>query len=574
VSNDSDELAGSRAETQTCADGESRPAAAALLVPGLTVLWHPDPGRVGERAALGALASGREERLSRQEPTFASPGVCGPRPLGDPYLSRRPIRLAAGGTPGAVRLLCGETRTAVEVDGEPVSGALELDAAAVERGVVLLLAGRVALVLSLVDPVGAPRLPDFGLVGESPPMLRLRQEIERVAGLSVPVLLRGATGTGKEIVARALHGAGPRRRRPFLALNMGAIPPSLAAAELFGVARGAYTGAERARSGHFARASGGTLFLDEIGEAPPEVQVLLLRALECGEIQPVGAEEAVAVDVRLIAATDSDLEAAIAADRFRAPLLHRLSGYEIVLPPLARRREDVGRLALHFLARELAALGESGRLAPPPRPDGQPWLPAAVMASLARYSWPGNVRQLANVVRRLAIAGRAAGTVRLDDETTALLAERPPQPAPGPPAPSASAERPSGRRAGAGSDAGTGPGPGDARSAHPAAARAPDRAAGGRGYRDPTEVSEDELIAALRANRWRPQAAAAQLGISRPSLYARIERSARIRKATDLGNDDIEQAARECGGDVQAMAAILEVSPAGLARRMKRLGLA
>jgi two-component system nitrogen regulation response regulator GlnG len=177
------------------------------------------------------------------------------------------------------------------------------------------------------------------------------------------VLLRGETGTGKELAARALHDAGPRRRRGFLAVNMGAVPPTLAAAELFGAARGAFTGADQKRIGYFTRADGGTLFLDEIGETPAEVQILLLRALDNREIQPVGGGDPQPVDVRLIAATDADLEGAMAAVRFRSTLLHRLSGYEIFLPQLRDRREDFGRLFLHFLSQELEATGQTGRLA-------------------------------------------------------------------------------------------------------------------------------------------------------------------------------------------------------------------
>ena len=148
----------------------------------------------------------------------------------------------------------------------------------------------------------------FGLTGDSAALVLLCREIRRVSTVATPVLLRGETGTGKELVARAIHTSGPRRARPYLAVNLGALPPALAAAELFGAARGAFTGADRSRSGHFERADGGTLFLDEIGEAPPEVQILLLRALESGEIQPVGSEAPLRVDARIVAATDADLE--------------------------------------------------------------------------------------------------------------------------------------------------------------------------------------------------------------------------------------------------------------------------
>ncbi len=390
--------------------------AGAFLVPGLTILFHPQAERIGERVALPGLASGREEQLSRLEPAFSHPGRSAPRPLADPHLSRRPVRLLPGAEPGSVRLLCAAGGTSVVLDGEAVAEARELTGEQLERGAVLLLANRVVVLLSLLDPVGGSGLPAFGLVGESAPMVQLRREIQRVVGLGVPVLLRGETGTGKELVARALHESSPRAGRPFLAVNMGAVPATLAAAELFGAARGAFTGADRKREGYFERADGGTLFLDEVGETPQEVQVLLLRALETGEVQPVGGE-AVDVDVRLVAATDADLESAVTAGRFRAPLLHRLSGYEIAIPPLRRRRDDFGRLFLAFLRRELAEIGESDRLAIPP--GGRPWMPAALVARLAAFDWPGNVRQLRNVVRQLVIAGRDGG-----DEGMWLQAER------------------------------------------------------------------------------------------------------------------------------------------------------
>ncbi|HEY4573142.1 MAG TPA: sigma 54-interacting transcriptional regulator, partial [Thermoanaerobaculia bacterium] len=219
-------------QTDTQAESAGASPAGPVYVPGLTVLYHPDAERTGERIALPGLSSGRREALARGEPAFSQPGSALLRPLADPYLSRRPIQLLPGAEPGGVRLSCGESGTAVTVDGETAQGDLEIPPVRLERGAVLLLAGRVVLLLSQLDPVGVAGAPDFGLVGESAPMLALRREIQRVAGLDVPVLLRGETGTGKELVARALHDAGPRRNCPYVAVNMAAIPASLAAAEL------------------------------------------------------------------------------------------------------------------------------------------------------------------------------------------------------------------------------------------------------------------------------------------------------------------------------------------------------
>ncbi len=394
-------------------------SASELRVPGLTILAHPDVGRIGERAALTALMSGNAVALSRLEPSFGAPGEAQRRPMAVPHLSRQPLKLVATGV-DSFRLLRNRSRTRVLADGVAVDQSYDFSAEDVERGIVLLLADRVALILHPLDPAPPMDVPRFGLVGESTGIVAVRQQIARVADLKVPALVRGETGTGKELVATAVHQASPRRTKPFVPVNMGAIPATLAAAELFGAARGAYTGANRRRTGYFARAEQGTLFLDEIGETPPEVQVLLLRTLETGVVQPVGAETSLKVDVRILAATDSQLESEIAAGRFRAPLLHRLSGYEIRLPPLRERRDDIGRLFVHFLRQELEELGEAWRLDDPAAMP-RPWLTASVVARLAGWSWPGNVRQLRNVARQLAIGNRGEPRLELVPEVEVLL---------------------------------------------------------------------------------------------------------------------------------------------------------
>ncbi|MEO1085480.1 MAG: sigma-54 factor interaction domain-containing protein, partial [Acidobacteriota bacterium] len=282
--------------TDTRLDTELGAAADAVRIPGLTILWHPDVRRIGERAPLTALRSGRSAELSRLTPEFMHPGGGSRHPLGESRLSRSPIRLVPAPGGDGVRLEAAGSRTPVEIDGRPFDGAHTISAERLDRGAVLLLGGRVVLLLHLLDPQ-APDLPRFGLVGESPGLIKVRSAIRQVADLDVTVLLRGATGTGKELVARALHDASPRRNGPFVAVNMAAVPASLAAAELFGAAKGAFTGADRQRAGYFQRAEGGTLFLDEVGETPPEIQALMLRALETHEIQPVGADQPKRVDV-------------------------------------------------------------------------------------------------------------------------------------------------------------------------------------------------------------------------------------------------------------------------------------
>ncbi len=505
-----------------------------LRVPALTLLAHPNPWRVGERVLLPALGSGRAVPLSRLSPLFAQPGDETARPLADLHLSRTPFRLAPGEQPGSIRLVL-EAGDRVELFGTRVAD--EISASEIERGVVLLLAHRVALLLHLLPPFLPPEAERFGMIGDSAALVLLCREIQRVSAVATPVLLRGETGTGKELVARAIHTSSPRRDRPYLALNLGAVPPALAAAELFGAARGAFTGADRRRAGHFERADSGTLFLDEVGEASPEVQVLLLRALESGEIQPMGSEAPLRVDARVVAATDADLEAAVVQGRFRAPLLHRLRGFEIRLPPLRERRDDVGRLLLAFLRQELAAM-DRAHLLDDPGPHGRPWLPAALVARLADHDWPGNVRELRNVARQIAVGCRDAEEAEMPAPVGRSLAapapsgERPPAPAEG--------ERPAPRS----------------------------RVV----YRPITEVADDELLAVLRASRWNLADAAGRLRVSRTSLYTLVARHGGIRKAGDLSREEIAAALESSSGDLAAAADALGVSPHGLKIRRTELG--
>jgi anaerobic nitric oxide reductase transcription regulator len=236
------------------------------------------------------------------------------------------------------------------------------------------------------------------ILGASPVIKRLRREIELVARSDFSVLVQGETGTGKELVARAVHAASARRHEPIIHVNCAALPDNLAEAELFGHRRGAFTGATVDRPGKFEIADRGTLFLDEIGELPLPLQPKLLRALQEGEIQRVGADHTLKVDVRVLAATNRDLPAAVAAGRFRADLFHRLNVYPLVVPPLRERGEDIALLGGYFcdLARRRVGVG-------PVRLD------ASALEALAAYPWPGNVRELENVISRVVL--RQSGVV-------------------------------------------------------------------------------------------------------------------------------------------------------------------
>ncbi len=232
------------------------------------------------------------------------------------------------------------------------------------------------------------------LLFQDPLMEQALCDLPQIAGSSQSVLIQGESGTGKELVARAVHELSLVSEGPFVALNCGAIPESLLEDELFGHEKGAFTGAQKMRKGHFEQAHGGTLFLDEIGEMPLNFQVRLLRVLEDGIIQRVGGERPIAVKVRIIAATHINLEKAVTSGLFRQDLLYRLNILLVQLPPLRLRPADIHLLAKHFLQRSLQDMQRC-----PPWPD----LDEESLALLAGYDWPGNVRELRNIMTRLAV---------------------------------------------------------------------------------------------------------------------------------------------------------------------------
>jgi len=230
------------------------------------------------------------------------------------------------------------------------------------------------------------------IITRSPLMKAVLHQAEKAASSAIPVLIEGESGVGKELVARAIHGSGPRRAKPFVAVNCGAIPDTLVESILFGHERGAFTGATEKHVGKFAEANGSTLFLDEVGELPPAAQVKLLRALQEGEIEPVGARRSLPVDVRVISATNRDLVADVKSGRFRQDLFYRLHVFPLSVPPLRERTEDIPDLVRHFLARFCAEEGKTIKT-----------VSGDAMMLLRGLSWPGNVRQLENAVFRAVV---------------------------------------------------------------------------------------------------------------------------------------------------------------------------
>lgn len=481
----------------------------------LTIVWHPDTARVGEQYVGAGFAGGIE--LNRFAPLFGRPGAAG-LPLGHGAISRERL-LIVRDPAGEIAIQPPASRMVVELNGQPVTGAVRLSAADVEQGQMLALGRTVLLCLHWMHCLPRENAVP-GLVGVGAAAIALRDQIRQVAPTSLPVLLLGETGTGKEIAARAIHALSPRSKAALVTANMAALNESLAAADLFGAAKGAYTGAQVARAGLFAEAEHATLFLDEIGNTPASVQPMLLRVLEGGDYRPLGAAADRHSNARLIAATDQDLE----HSGFNPALLRRLENFVIHLPPLRARREDIGVLLVHLLALESAADGACVDL------------PFGVVGALACHDWPGNIRQLSNVLRRIRLALLAGETPAL----ALLLGE-------------------SGARDGARA------------VAEPVVGRK--AAAPPKPRKKPAELSEDEVLAAMEENAWNIMAAAGALAISRPTMYKLLESHRQIRRAELIPAEEVVQAYADSAGNIQRCASRLKTPSEALRRRINLLGL-
>ncbi len=487
----------------------------------LTVIFHADVARIGERATVRFTAGNTPWILGRHSPLFQAPTGGQPRALDDRFISRQALQFTLHGRQLTITRFAAASRC--RVGASELFDEVDVAWEQLRAGVTLFLGHSVVLLLRLGDgdaqrPEGAAGVTT--LRGSSACMSQIRAQVARIAACDLDVLVRGETGTGKELVATAIHRASRRAGTPMVSVNMAAIPGELAAAALFGSARGAFTGAERAVPGYFVQADGGSLFLDEIGDTAPEVQPLLLRALQQREIQAVGGAIR-HVDVRVISATDAVLGGG--GSEFKQALRHRLGACEIVLPPLREHPEDIGELLLHFLRESAAELGREHLL---PHAHTSPleiaaW--AVLFLAFVSYSWPGNVRQLENFARQVVLASEQ-GPV-MNEHLRAAFAE------------------------------------GDV-NFRSGSLRVPRRRM--------QDIDDAAFASAMLANDFEIMRVAEFLGVSRAAVYRRIEASPTYRLASDISNDELLPLLREYAGDSAAVARRLRVSLSGLRNQLRK----
>lgn len=488
---------------------------ASAPVLAITILWHPQRERIGEQmlgpAAGGAIAMNRFAPLFAPLSTHPGAGHDG-TPLGERSITREPVHIRFVAE-GGIQIDHVRGKMGLELNGQPSNETDQFTAGELDRGIVIGLGSQVFVCLHLMRSL--PRAANVpGLIGVGDGAIKMREAIAQVAGTNMPVLLLGETGSGKEVAAQAIHALSARRSGRFVAINMATLSESLAAAELFGAVKGAYTGAANNRLGWFAEAGDGSLFLDEIGDTPPSVQAMLLRVLESGDYRPLGASADAKSNARIVAATDQDL----GAGGFNQALRRRLEAFVIRVPALRERREDIGVLVRHFLEAEAA---------------GDAWsLPFELLSQVFNGDWPGNVRQLAHAMRRVAL-DLQAGIVPVLEQSVVM--------------PGAAMQV-----------------PGSANTA--AVSPRPMR-------RKVSELSDDDLVEAMEKSQWQILAASKALGISRPTVYKLLEAHPRIRFPANISEEEIRAAWEACEGDIQQCASRLMTPAEALRRRVGQLGI-
>jgi len=480
----------------------------------LTIIWHPELERIGEQT----IVTGQNLHLSRYHPLFCQPEQPG-LPLGHGGISRSPLELSID-VQGGVTIAVPAGRMLVELDGKEIQGNHYVQPDQISNGAILGLGRAVLLCLHWLTALPKHNAIE-GLIGVGSSTQKVRDLIRQVATTDATVLLLGETGTGKEVVAQAIHSLSLRKHKPLVSVNMAALNDDLAAADLFGAAKGAYTGAQTARNGFFQEAEDATLFLDEVGNAPASVQPMLLRVLETGDYRPLGATKDLTTTARIIAATDQDLY----GGGFNPALLRRLESFVINLPPLRNRREDVGVLIAHLMqSPSLANIANKN-------------LSFTLLTQFATYDWPGNIRQLRHFLKRV-LLGIAANeppsfSSLIDIPLQRITYSAEPANAYLPPTPS-STEKQTRKKL--------------------------------------NELSDEDVIKALEANEWNIQSAAQALGISRPSMYKLIEANSKIRRVEKISAKEIRSAWQASNGDIEVCASVLKTPAEALRRHLRGLG--
>jgi len=494
----------------------------------LTIVFHPDTRRIGESTPFDKPGKSNTRILGRCVPCFKPLGEgWSATALNDRYVSMEALRLHY--SRGEIVITRDSSACRAQVGGRELNDEVRLSRAQLAAGVPIVLGGRIVVLLRLLSPLRQTAnraLPDKSMLGGSAYMAKLKAQIALLAATDFDVLIRGETGTGKELVAQALHAASNRAAAKMVAVNMAAIPATLAPTLLFGSARGAFTGADKASAGYFSQAEGGTLFLDEIGETPAEVQSQLLRALQQREIQVVGGPIR-KIDLRLISATDARLEEQ--SCDFKAALHHRLAQSEIQLLPLRQHPEDIGDLLLTFIDKAVASLGR-----PPifPLAESPPKL-IAMWAELfhqfVTYQWPGNIRELDNFAQQVALVSELGPVI---PELIQL------------------------RMAGH-----------DTADKEAEAPAATSRALTSEDY------SDQEFLEGYKDADYEVVKTARQLGLSRQAVYRRISEFPGLCLASELSDDQIRAALISYGDDLTATALRLRVSRVALRERIRSVAI-
>jgi two-component system nitrogen regulation response regulator GlnG len=488
------------------------------------IMSHPLLERVGHYYFYPLQTQNSYFDINRTTPVF-SPNAM---PLADPYINRSGLRIRYQ-SDDHFTLSKQNPNLELIVDKQPVYDNIALTRASLTIGVVLQLNQRVCLLLKLCPPVQPISHSRFLMHGLSHSLNQVCQQIAFLSPTNEPVLIRGATGTGKELVAQAIVQNSPRRDKPFISVNLGALSPALAAAELFGSSKGAYTGAQKQRNGFMQAADGGTLFLDEIGEANSEVQAMLLRVLETGELFAVGSTVPTQVDVRIIAATDARLDKMISQEKFKAPLLYRLANFELNLENLSERKQDISLLFVHFAHQICQELN----IKPAQNLLEDTWLPSQLMQQLLDYHWPGNIRELRNVVRQIIISANNSPVLSLPTEFATKLTP------PSAPLPESSTQ-----------PAHTKPAP---------------------LKRKPATISKDELLDALTQCDHEVSKTADLLNTSRASIY-QLMKQFELPNIANISDQHILQLLDE-QQDIVKVAKHLQVSQSALRRRLNQIKL-